>query len=88
MALINSVPFFGGFALRAVCPVKAVSFKLNRGRRVNLVDISTAFRAYRYRLIVETLILAKLISAVAAFIPVNWQILSPSIFLAFKITTR
>lgn len=88
MALIKSVPFFGGFALRAVCPIKAVSFKLNGGRRVDLVDLSSAFGTYRYRLIVETLILAKLISAVVAFIPVNWQILLPSVFRAFGITTR
>ena len=80
MALIKSVPFFGGCALRAVCPVKAVSFKLNRGRRVDLVDLSSAFGTYRYRLIIKTLILAKLISAVAAFIPVNWQIFLPSVF--------
>lgn len=80
MPLIKSVSFFRGFAFRAVRPVKAASFKLNGGGAVNLVDLSSAFRAYRYRLIVETLVLAKLVSAVAAFIPVNWQIFLPSVF--------
>lgn len=88
MALIKSVALFGGLAFGAVGTVESASFELDGSRGINFMHLSSAFGAYCHRLVIEILILAKFVPAVAAFISVNWQIILPSVLCAFKTTTR